>query len=196
MNNDEPLRYHVIPWVTIGWGLIGLGLVAGSFVIPDADLGERLVGGGLGLLLAFVGVFALARRAATIRIADQIEYRRLSQSVDVPLAWAERVDVRRPTMITGASFWDLVVVIGGDEYRLPLAGHYYFGAHVQRRAQKVADRLQIPIVDPVGDEWRSSRRLPLRLLGAGHDWAIVVGGVVVALVVPLAVWLLVAWLAS
>ncbi len=195
MNDDEPLKYFVIPWVSVGWGLVGMGLVAAAFVVPDAGLDERLAGGGFGLVLTIMGALALVKRVATLRIADQIEYRRLSRSVDVPLAWARKIVVQRPSMFTGASFWDVVVVIDDDEFRQPLAGHHYFGAHVQRRAQKVADRLQIPIVDPVGDTWRSSRFLPLRLMGAGHDWVIVVGGVVVALFVLLAVWLLVTWLA-
>lgn len=174
MNDGHRLTVYVITWPSIIWATAGLGITAAALLLPDLDFGERLRPGVGGLAIASVCAVVIAKRAAVLRIGDHIEYRRLFLRLQVPLDTARRVNVSRKLSLYTPVFWDLVIDVAGAERKVPIAAHYWFGGHLEQRANKVARRLGVPVVDPVGDEWRSHRSLPMRVLGSGHEWALVI----------------------
>jgi hypothetical protein len=185
VNAELPLKYYVIPWSSVLWGIAGVPMVLAALLLPHEELGRRLAGGGFGLFLAVIGVFVLRKRLATLRIAEKIEYRRPFLHLDFPITSAKSISVERTLSVHRPSFWDVVVEVNGKDIRLPLGAHIWFGARLQGRAETIASRLQIPIVDPVGDVWRRSRFPPMRLLGAGHGWLFMLGAI--ALLAPVIV---------
>lgn len=183
MSDDKPLVIGLIPWPSVMFACAGAGILLASMLMPDLGAGERARGVVGGLALVFVGCLVIVKRAAIIHIGDQIIYRRLRMELQLPAGAAESISVTRRLSIYTPAHWDIVVVIGGDEQRLPFAAHYWVGGHLRRRAETIAERLQVPIEDPVGDEWRRSRFLPMRILGSGHEWWLIVGPVAALLVV-------------
>lgn len=185
MSSSSPLTFYVIPWSSLGWGGFGAVVALASLVVPGAGLGTRLVVFGVGVVLGAIGGLVVVRRLGRLSIGDRIAYRRLFVRLEVPLEAARVVRVQRRLSLNLPSFYDLVVEVKGREVRLPIAAYYWFGPHLMARARSVAERLSVPMEDPKGDAWRASRFLPLRVLGAGHDWLFVLGVAVVVVPVVL-----------
>ena len=165
---------------TFVWGVLG-GVVMGvAPFVPGETLWNRAI--GFGLCLAGVSALVVRRRMRRLQVGDALEYRRLGLHLTLPRTAAQAVFVQRELSVGRPCAWSLRVVARERAVHIPIAEHWLFGTKTQRRATALAQGLDIPLEDPVGDRWRQSRFAPMRWLGAGYDWLfygalfLVVGG--------------------
>ena len=172
----RPLSYRLVAVLGVLIFLLAL--------LPGLGLKATLTGMGWGAVQAWLG-FSLARRwRGVLDIGQRISYRRGKQSLDLPPGAARAVRIsRRPSSSFLPTVYSLEVDIGDGSHELPFAEHRLLGNKAMEMASQIAETLGVPIQDPTGEKWRSSRHTMVRWQGRGEEWKIVL--VALALVIAL-----------
>lgn len=164
------LRLGNWPWLHGCFGLIATPAGLLGLFIPEIPLL-----GKLGMLLVYTGLglvaLSLAReRWTTLRVGDRIVWTRPGVRHDLPLSAARRVVILRTSRpLREPTDYLLEVELEGQLVRLHFAEHLLWGGPASRRAEALAQRLQVPIRDDLGEEYRRSRWLLWRWLGRGQS---------------------------
>lgn len=178
----QTMRASVRPVFTAISALVLFLLTAITFV-PELSIGQRLT------LFLFLGgssyvLYASAReRWTTLEVGERIHWRRPGLRLDLDRTAARAVRVARDTSPTAKpSTYYLDVEIRGRITSLPFEEHWLWGGPALRRAERLAQLLNVPLLDPTRDSVRNSFPI-LRWYFSGHEWTVVVLTLVLLLLI-------------
>lgn len=178
------LRFRLIPTLPLLW-LFLFGLCTLALLLPPFSP-SKLLGAGLLAPLAALMALVSARRRGVLTLDDQIRYRRGKVQIQVPRGAALAVVVHRPNLpLRQPTTYSLRVRAGQQELVLPFAEHWLLGGSTWRDAGALAQALQVPVLDPVGELRRASRFAAVRWMGQGQEWRLVLLSVLFTLTLGL-----------
>ena len=193
MMDEGVTTYRLVPRVQVAVCLFSvIGVVVCVSLGGMGFLGLSVLGIVVFAALALIFGVLIYFRRGQLTVGKVLAYRRGKTAFEVPRTAAVSVRIRRPVWpLQRPTDYSLNVRIGDRTFLLPFAEHWLHGGRAGQRAQQLSECLGVPIEDPRGDLFRSSRLFWLRWMGASEEWKVLLMTTCIGVVLGLS-WVILA----
>jgi hypothetical protein len=157
---------------------LGFGVIVYALLWPGFEIELRLVIALFGAVISGWQGWAAWRTALSFRLeGDRIELHYGGKSAVVPTSAVRAIHVHRSARpLATETTYLLVAEQGGERVGAPFFRHWLSESRARSTARAVADRLGVPVEDPLGERWGGASLPALRWVGVGQEWRLMIVG--------------------